>query len=113
MASNTAVAQCDTLRIYVPYSRRGVADASLALGKARALAGGWTARQVAGGWLAPDGTTVEEPVTEHEFLCPLDKAQPIRKYLIALAEDLLAAGEQAVLVVVIRSTGTTITFTLT
>jgi hypothetical protein len=37
----------------------------------------------------------------------------MRAYLIALADDLLAAGEQAVLVVVIHSAGPTITFTLT
>ena len=36
----------------------------------------------------------------------------MRQYLIELYEELLAAGEQAVLVVVIHSYGPTITYTL-
>ena len=100
------------MRLYVPISRRRVAEASLALGKAQLLAGGWTVRHVAGGWVAPNGDVISEPVDEHEFLVPYDKAQAVRGYLIALSEELLAAGEQAVLLVVLHSRGPTITYTL-
>ena len=102
----------DTLRVYVPSSRRRVAERSLALSKAQLLAGGWTCRHVAGGWLAPNGQAIIEPVDEYEFLVNRDKAQAVRGYLIALSEELLAAGEQAVLVVVQHSSGPTITYTL-
>ena len=101
-----------TVRLYVPLARRRLAEASLALGKAQLLAGGWTCRHVAGGWLAPNGQAITEPVDEYEFLVPYDKAQAVRKYLIALSEELLAAGEQAVLLVVLHSSGPTITYTL-
>ena len=104
--------QVHTVRLYVPVSRRRVAEASLALGKAQLLAGGWTVRHVAGGWVAPNGAVISEPVDEHEFLVPYDKAQAVRGYLIALSEELLAAGEQAVLLVVLHSRGPTITYTL-
>ena len=104
--------EADTIRIYVPISRRRVADGSLALSKAQLLAGGWTCRHVAGGWLAPNGQAVTEPVDEYELLVNRDKAQAVRHYLIALSEELLAAGEQAVLVVVQHSSGPTITYTL-
>ena len=104
--------EADTIRIYVPISRRRVAAGSLALSKAQLLAGGWTCRRVQGGWVSPTGESVTEPVDEYEFLVSLDKAQPVRQYLIALSEELLAAGEQAVLVVVIHSYGPTITYTL-
>ena len=102
----------DTIRIYVPISRQRVADGSLALSKAQLLAGGWTCRHVAGGWIAPTGEAITEPVNEYEFLVPFDKAQAVRMYLIALSEELLAAGEQAVLLVVYHSGGHTITYTL-
>ena len=102
----------DTIRIYVPISRQRVADGSLALSKAQLLAGGWTCRHVAGGWIAPNGEAITEPVNEYEFLVPFDKAQAVRMYLIALSEELLAAGEQAVLLVVYHSGGHTITYTL-
>ena len=102
----------DTVRLYVPISRRRVAEASLALGKAQLLAGGWTSRHVAGGWFAPSGQAIVEPVDEYEFLVPYDKAQAVRKYLIALSEELLAAGEQAVLMVVQHASGTVVTYTL-
>ena len=102
----------DTLRVYVPASRRRVAERSLALSKAQLLAGGWTCRHVAGGWLAPNGQAVTEPVDEYELLVNRDKAQAVRHYLIALSEELLAAGEQAVLLVVLHSRGPTITYTL-
>ena len=102
----------DTIRIYVPISRQRVAEGSIALSKAQLLAGGWTCRHVAGGWIAPDGKAVTEPVNEYEFLVPFDKAQAVRMYLIALSEELLAAGEQAVLLVVYHSGGHTITYTL-
>ena len=104
--------EADTIRIYVPISQRRVADGSLALSKAQLLAGGWTCRHVAGGWLAPNGQAVTEPVDEYEFLVNRDKAQAVRHYLIALSEELLAAGEQAVLLVVQHSSGPTITYTL-
>ena len=102
----------DTIRIYVPISRKRVADGSLALSKAQLLAGGWTCRHVAGGWTAPNGEAITEPVNEYEFLVTYDKAQAVRKYLIAFSEELLAAGEQAVLLVVCHSGGHTITYTL-
>ena len=102
----------DTIRIYVPISRERVAAGSIALSKAQLLAGGWTCRHVAGGWIAPNGEAVTEPVNEYEFLVPYDKAQAVRMYLIALSEELLAAGEQAVLLVVYHSGGHTITYTL-
>ena len=104
--------EADTIRIYVPVSRRRVAEGSHALSKAQLLTGGGTCRQVAGGWLAPNGQAVTEPVDEYELLVNRDKAQAVRHYLIALSEELLAAGEQAVLVVVIHSYGPTITYTL-
>lgn len=104
--------EADTIRIYVPISRRPVAEGSIALSKAQLLAGGWTCRHVAGGWLAPNGQAVTEPVDEYELLVNRDKAQAVRHYLIALSEELLAAGEQAVLLVVLHSRGPTITYTL-
>ena len=85
--------------LYVPLSRRKVAESSLALGKARLLAGGWTTRHVAGGWIDPQGNAITEPVDEHEFLVPHDKAPAVRSYLRTVAQDLLNAGEQAVLLV--------------
>lgn len=99
------------LRLCVPYQRRHIADASLALKQAQLLAGGWTTRHVAGGWIAPDGKSIIEPVDEHEFLVPYDKAQAVRRNLIVLSEELLAAGEQAVLLVVEHS-ACTITYTM-
>ncbi len=102
----------DTIRVYVPTSQRRVADGSIALSKARLLAGGWTCRHVEGGWIDPCGNTIVEPVDEHEFLVSHDKAQAVRQYLIALSEELLAAGEQAVLLVVQHSSGPTITYTM-
>ena len=104
--------EADTIRVYVPISRRRVAEGSIALSKAQLLAGGWTCRHVAGGWIAPSGQAIIEPVDEYEFLVPYDKAQAVRKYLIALSEELLAAGEQAVLMVVLHSRGPIITYTL-
>ena len=102
----------DTIRVYVPVSRHRVAEGSAALAKAQLLSGGWTCRRVEGGWVSPTGQTVTEPVDEYEFLVPADKAQVVRQYLITLSEELLAAGEQAVLVVVSQYVSTTITYTL-
>ena len=85
--------------LYVPLARRKVAESSLALGKARLLAGGWTTRHVAGGWIDPQGNAITEPVDEHEFLVSSDKATAVHKYLRTVAQDLLMAGEQAVLLV--------------
>lgn len=104
--------EADTVRVYVPTSRRRIAEGSIALSKAQLLAGGWTCRHVAGGWLAPDGQAITEPVDEYEFLVSRDKAQAVRGYLIALSEELLASGEQAVLLVVLHSRGPIITYTL-
>ena len=104
--------EADTIRVYVPVSRQRIAERSLALSKAQLLAGGWTCRRVQGGWVSPTGESVTEPVDEYEFLVPHYRAQAVRGYLIALSEELLAAGEQAVLVVVIHSYGPTITYTL-
>ena len=104
--------EADTIRVYVPISRRRVAEGSIALSKAQLLAGGWTCRHVAGGWLAPDGQAITEPVDEYEFLVTIDKVQAVRGYLTALSEELLASGEQAVLLVVLHSRGPTITYTL-
>ena len=102
----------DVIRLYVPYSRRRIAEQSLALCKARLLVDGWSIRHITGGWVAPNGQVITEPVDEHEFLVPHGKAQVVRQYLIALSEELLAAGEQAVLLVVLHPGATTITFTL-
>lgn len=104
--------EADTIRIYVPIRRKRVAEGSHALSKAQLLAGGWTCRHVAGGWLAPNGQVITEPVHEYEFLVPHDKAQAMREYLIELSEELLASGEQAVLLVVSHSGAATITYTL-
>ena len=104
--------EADVLRVYVPISRRRIAEGSIALSKAQLLCGGWTCRHVAGGWVAPNGEAIIEPVDEYEFLVSRDKAQAVRGYLIALSEELLAAGEQAVLLVVLHSRGPTITYTL-
>lgn len=104
--------EADTIRVYVPISRRRVAEGSIALSKAQLLAGGWTCRHVTGGWVDPSGKPIIEPVDEHEFLVSHDKAQAVRQYLIALSEELLAAGEQAVLLVVQHSSGPTITYIL-
>lgn len=104
--------EADTIRIYIPISRRRVAEGSIALSKAQLLAGGWTCRQVAGGWIDPDGQAITEPVYEYEFLVNRYKEQAVRGYLIALSEELLAAGEQAVLLVVLHSSGPTITYYL-
>ena len=113
MESEIRVSYGSTIRIYIPEARKALAEASIALAKAKSLAGGWTIRYCAGGWIDPTGKTIAEPVQEYEFLVPVDKEQPVRAYLIALADDLLASGEQAVLITVIHSTGTTITYTLT
>lgn len=102
----------DTIRVYVPYSRRRLAEQSVALAKAQLLAGGWSIRHITGGWVAPNGQAVVEPVDEYEFLVSSDKTQAVRQYLIALSEELLAAGEQAVLLVVLHSSGPTITYTM-
>ena len=102
----------DTLRLYVPVSRHQIAERSLSLAKARLLAGGWSCRHIEGGWVDPLGKTISEHVDEHEFLVSHDKAQAVRQYLIALSEELLASGEQAVLLVVQHSSGPTITYTL-
>ena len=104
--------EVDTIRLYVPYSRRRLAERSIAMCKARLLAGGWSIRQITGGWVSPIGKVITEPVDEHEFLVNQDKAQAVRQYLIALSEELLAAGEQAVLLVALQSRGPTITYTL-
>ena len=104
--------EADTIRVYVPASRRRVAEGSASLAKAQLLAGGWTCRRVEGGWVSPTGETVTEPVDEYEFLVPADKAQVVRQYLITFSEELLAAGEQAVLLVVLPSSGPTVTYTL-
>ena len=45
----------------------------------------------------PQGNAIQEPVDEHEFLVPPCKARAVRNYLSAVAQDLLLAGEQAVL----------------
>lgn len=92
--------EADTIRIYIPISRRRVADGSASLAKAQLLAGGWTCRHVAGGWIAPNGQAITEPVDEHEFLVPHDKAPAVHSYLRTVAQDLLDAGEQAVLLVI-------------
>ena len=92
--------------LYVPLARRKVAEASLALAKARLLAGGWTTRHVAGGWIDPQGNAITEPVDEHEFLVTSDKAQAVQNYLRTVAKDLLMAGEQAVLLVHGRAVNT-------
>ena len=104
--------EADTIRVYVPVSRRRVAEGSAALAKAQLLAGGWTCRRVEGGWVSPTGQTITEPVDEYEFLVPADKAQVVRQYLVTFSEELLAAGEQAVLLVVLHSSGPTVTYTL-
>ena len=104
--------EADTIRVYVPVSRQRIAERSLALSKAQLLSGGWTCRRVQGGWISPTGESVTEPVDEYEFLVWLDKVQAVSRYLAAFSEELLAAGEQAVLVVVAHSHGPTITYTL-
>ena len=102
----------NTIRVYVPHSRRSIAEKSVALAKAQLLAGGWSIRHITGGWIAPNGHPIVEPVDEHEYLVSPDKAQAVLKYLTALSEELLAAGEQAVLLVMVHSYGPTITYTL-
>lgn len=88
------------ITLYVPLSRRKVAEASLAMAKAQHLAGGWTTRHVSGGWIDPQGNAITEPVDEHEFLVSNDKATAVYSYLRTVAQDLLNAGEQAVLLVI-------------
>ena len=102
----------NTIRVYVPSSRRPIAEKSVALAKAQLLAGGWSIRHITGGWIDPNGHPIVEPVDEHEFLVGTDKAQAVMKYLTALSEELLAAGEQAVLLVEVNSCGNTTTYTL-
>ena len=102
----------NTIRVYVPSSRRPIAEKSVALAKAQLLAGGWSIRHITGGWIDPSGNPIIEPVDEHEYLVSTDKAQAVMKYLTALSEELLAAGEQAVLLVEVNSCGNTTTYTL-
>lgn len=102
----------DTIRVYVPTSRRDVAQASVALAKVALLAGGWTYRPVVGGWIAPNGQAITEPPTSTSSLSVWTRHRQLRQYLVALSEELLASGEQAVLLVVLHSGGPTITFTL-
>lgn len=74
-AATVSEQEADTIRVYVPISRRRTAEASVALAKAQLLAGGWTCRPVVGGWIAPNGQAITEHVDEYEFLVNYDKAQ--------------------------------------
>ena len=77
------------------------------------MSGRWLDLPPCSRWMGfPSRETVTEPVDEYEFLVPEDKAQVVRQYLITFSEELLASGEQAVLVVVTHSGGPTITYTL-
>ena len=88
------------ITLYVPLSRRKVAEASLSMGVARYLAGGWTTRHVSGGWIDSNGNAITEPVDEHEFLVPHDKVPAVLGYLRIVIEALLNVGEEAVLLTV-------------
>ena len=99
-ATNAEPAVRQRITLYVPLSRRKVAEASLSLAVARYLAGGWTTRHVSGGWIDSNGNAIAEPVDEHEFLVPHDKAPAVLGHLRIAAEALLNAGEEAVLLTV-------------
>lgn len=99
-SSRSTATVSDRITIYVPLSCLGVLWASTHFVKARFLAGGWTTRRVAGGWIDPEGKIHAEPVDEHEFLVPYDKAKAVKDHLTAFADELLASGEQAVLLTV-------------
>lgn len=88
------------ITLYVPLSRRKVAEASLSMSVARYIAGGWTTRHVSGGWIDSQGNAIAEPVDEHEFLVPHDKVQTVLGHLRIVVEALLNAGEEAVLLTV-------------
>lgn len=89
----------DIVRIFVPVSREAVAQNSLALREAKRTAGGFTCRRVTGGWVDPDGAEVIEPVDEYEFIGSTYNIGGVLDELLAFGEELLNAGEQAVLVV--------------
>lgn len=88
------------ITLYVPLSRRKVAEASLSMSVARYITGGWTIRHVAGGWIDANGNAIAEPVDEHEFLVPHDKVPAVLGHLRIVVEALLNAGEEAVLLTV-------------
>ena len=112
VTASSTMGPCHTqLTLFVPTARRALVEALPAFGKALALSGGWTTRHVVGGWIDPEGVAIVEPVDEHVFLVPFDKAQAVQSYLRQTAEALLHAGEQAVLLVVGGAVQTT-TYTL-
>lgn len=89
----------DIVRIFVPVSRDYVTQNSPALREAKRIAGGWTCRYVAGGWIDPAGNEVVEPVDEYEFIGSAYDIGGVLDELLAFGEELLNAGEQAVLIV--------------
>ena len=92
-------AQADIVRIFIPVAREDVAQNSLAFREAKRISGGFTCRRVTGGWVDPAGNEIVEPVDEFEFISAGCTTVDIIEALTYFAEELLKAGEQAVLIV--------------
>lgn len=98
MTMKTKVSASKSVRIFVPVAQRDVALYSEALEDAIVIAGGYNRREIEGGWVSPSGETIVEDVDEYEFIIPIEKELPLIESLRVFAGELLAAGEQAVLV---------------
>lgn len=106
-------ASADIVRIFVPVSREDVAQNSLAFREAKRIAGGFTCRRVTGGWVDPAGNEIVEPVDECEFISAGCTTVDIIEALTDFAEELLKAGEQAVLIVDTDGQGKTVSHYIT
>lgn len=103
----------DIVRIFVPVSREDVAQNSLTFREAKRIAGGFTCRRVTGGWVDPAGNEIVESVDECEFISAGCTTVDIIEALTDFAEELLKAGEQAVLIVNTDGHGETVSHYLT